>query len=92
MLIILKHRGKEIYLENDIRNFIIHNGYRITVDKETGKETRQMIEPAYYSDFELFLKGILKRALHMSDAKSIQELFDEVVEIKRLIFNRVRIK
>ena len=92
MEIVLKHRGKEIWLENDIKNFIIHGGYKTTINKKTGQETREKIEPAYYSNFEMFLNGILKRAMHLSEAKTIQDLFNEVIEVKRLIFEKVRTK
>ena len=90
MKIILKHREKEIWLVNDPRNFIIHEGYKITKFKD-GKVKRKMIRAMYYSNFELFLNGILKKAMHMSKAKTLEDLLEEVGEIKRLIFEKVRI-
>ena len=91
MKIILKHRGKDIFLENDSLNFIIHEGYRVSIDKD-GKERKNMVRPMFYSNFEFFLNGILKKAMHMSKAKTIEDLLEEVRDVKRLIFEKVRMK
>lgn len=81
------HRGKEIWLESNTHNYIVHEGIKIHIDNK-GNKIEKKIHPCYYSRFDLALERILTKGIRNSDATTLTELYDEVIELRRLILNK----
>ena len=92
MKIKLEHRGREIWLESDTNNYIVHEGYKPYFDKKAGVERQIQKNPAYYSDLAMALNGILKKGVRNSDATTLHQLYNEIGELKRLILNRTELQ
>jgi len=84
----MEHRGKELWFETDVNNYIIHEGYSISKLLD-GTTSEQRIRPRYYTDFNLALESILTIGVRASDATTLHELYNEVIELKSLILNKV---
>lgn len=91
MRIQLKHRNREIWLESDNSNFVVHEGYKNTFSEKLGKVVVSKIEPRYYHNLKHAMEQMLTIGIRKSDAKSLQALYDEIVELKRLIWDKVQV-
>ncbi len=84
----LEHKGREIWLESNIHNYIVHDGYKTSVNKK-GEEVKTQQHPCYYSRLDLALNCILTKGIRKSDATTLEQMYNELIDLKRLILNRV---
>ena len=87
MKIKLEHRGREIWLESDAHNFIVHDGYKEYEDKD-GKTIETRINVRSYSQLSFALNDMSNTEMRRSDATLMQQMYDELRELNRLILNR----
>ena len=86
----LEYKGREIWLESNTHNYIIHDGYREHIS-EKGEEIKERIHPCYYSRLDLALDRILTKGIRRSDATTLKKMYDEIIELRRLILNKVSV-
>ena len=84
----LEHDGREIWLESNTHNYIIHDGYNTRINKK-GEEVKDQKHPCYYSRLDLALECILTKGIRRSDANTLEKMYNEIIELKRLILNKV---
>jgi len=87
----LEHNGKEIWIESDnVHNFIIHDGFKSYVNKD-GRKIEVQQNPRNYSQLKMALNDIINVGIRKSDATTLNQMYNEIAELKRLILNRVEV-
>ena len=81
MKIKFEFRNKELWLESDSREFIIHEGFY--VDPKTGTEHR--INSSYVYQFKQAIIYLLNKGIKFSDATTLKELVEDYTNLKRII-------
>jgi hypothetical protein len=81
MKIKFEFRNKELWLESDSREFIIHEGFY--VDPKTGTEHRT--NSAYVYQFKQAIIYLLNKGIKFSDAETLKELMRDYSELKKII-------
>ena len=90
----MEHKGKEIWLESDRHNYVVHDGYKkhiVKSGKDKGKTVEIQQHPCYFSRLDLALNCIMTKGIRKSDATTLNQMYNEIAELKRLILNRVEV-
>jgi len=85
MKIKFEFRGKELWLESDYNQFIVHEGFRESKDKETGKIIKSRINARFPHQFSSAIIMLLDKAIKRSDAETLKELLRDYTELKKLV-------
>jgi hypothetical protein len=90
MKIKLECRGKEIWLESDDNQYVVHDGYNVTVNKD-GSESKTKKNPSYLTNFQSAIDKCLEKSIRHSDATTLTELYNHVVEFKNMVADKFTI-
>ena len=79
MKIKFEFQKRELWIESDNHQFIVHEGFEIC------EKVKKRINPAYSYQFQQAIIYLLDKGIKSSDASTLKELMEDYRELKRII-------